>query len=1540
MRHENYQAQMMHQQQLQELKLQMLTQQRKLIQDKRREIETDLHILNQIESLSSRLILVDGTKMTLSMNELTSQLKQNLINLEQSENQSSSQQLNSLSTQTSAPMVQDLYVIQSPASACSNSELQQSIIHVDSLSPSVNEDAHQQLDKHSPINILPALTQNSLSVANLPSGSQQDSDNSLEFIIRNYASSKDGLHANISSLPMINDSSDQVSPNPSTTPDSQPCGSQQATNYETLTVTFTSVDRRQAFLQAFLEAKQLRLLQLQQQRQFQQHKIFTSSVTLRLSQPDSPSRCQAVDPRRNRLQHQDELDGRVVDNPNRDRKIVKKQDGAIRISSTPYATSGTGTIVHQMSAPQSLVASDSLGSPDGSNKLVPSHCTSCSDCSMNSERRQHHHHHQLIHQPASHPALLNTICCHEPHDNEVIQMKLCKNDGLINLDENFNDMDTTQPRMDQSIHLLRKDNNSIITLPCDIDRCNIADGRLIDQSLLFKFTPKFMLSLPMDFLNTQHPALQFTSSTSRQNRLASGDCKYTVELAKRKHQTVRDNSGQLWLCMSNGYVSHVALLSLRKQRFRRNSDRKSSDECYNVVPIILSAGDICKSHINCAAQVKYAARDEPPARKLDKELARVPTELQNLRINDRDDLGDKKLLGSERKPLVEVSIKSASPPIDIQLCADKSRQNTNNAINDGLSSSAPADALIHHGETNYCDKLTSISVDTAQVSKIAAYELADGNVDKLEPGQHPSINVGSKERQSARAMCRRSHHHSHDHLRGRTRVPSPCAHPNHHKCAANYALSYTRSHKMHHHHNTFCNQHHQHHLHSHHHGHHHQHHLLHHHHHHHTHHPHHHLYHSRHHTVPLAELRRALERQKRISDDRDQSDTSLGHHLVPPTNTPCTVEPGSIDSSESINETSRHPPFSPRSRRSARSTTPPTRHNGQKNFRSARMLRHQASLKTSSILAKLVGGATKGSFYSRKAGSGGERHHSDADDNDTDIDAGSLKLRSGSKPEDSSTIDNLLALTVPGANKSVMNCSSPNVVTIVSPLSSVSSLNSTNSSITVNSACASSSNHGSCTLLNNQWSSINCCAIHGLGAPSGQQQPEQQKQPNENCSPFDPCGIRSRSATMPSRALYQQLIDSNNDVCPLVNYANVDDGLDANCDNDNLQDQKYNVSAIIGDQIELLKDVNHGKQGAENDNLCSLWLGCEDGSLIMIECLTATASSGSNDCNLCDQSQRDLVCRNVHSEIKLDAAICDIKTFNDSLVFVALSNGQLAVFSRSVDHNSEARYCSFMNPKILTLTSNELNSMSKLCIVDDKHLWYSYGRNIFVLDINSMTLETTIMAPTNDRTIQSAMQSITIENMELAENLNGVWVSFKSGPLIQFYDIHSYKLLLEMSLLDPINKVLSYGNEIIRQHKTACLRATSLLNVQCEERSYNSLFVGTSAGIIIYLTIRQEQLREHIEAEKSAWNPQVISLRHGHSGQVKFLHLVELEDDTADDSDAPTDSNNNQKSDESTMCLISGGAGIDLYGPNNEQQVVQHLNSEEDCVNRLILWNI
>ena len=55
----------------------------------------------------------------------------------------------------------------------------------------------------------------------------------------------------------------------------------------------------------------------------------------------------------------------------------------------------------------------------------------------------------------------------------------------------------------------------------------------------------------------------------------------------------------------------------------------------------------------------------------------------------------------------------------------------------------------------------------------------------------------------------------------------------------------------------------------------------------------------------------------------------------------------------------------------------------------------------------------------------------------------------------------------------------------------------------------------------------------------------------------------------------------------------------------------------------------------------------------------------------------------------------------------------------------------------------------------------------------------------------------------------------------------SFEIIYEVNLAPSVNKMLSSCDDIIRQHKAACLRVTSLL--ACKD----IIWVGTSAGVLL-----------------------------------------------------------------------------------------------------------
>lgn len=387
------------------------------------------------------------------------------------------------------------------------------------------------------------------------------------------------------------------------------------------------------------------------------------------------------------------------------------------------------------------------------------------------------------------------------------------------------------------------------------------------------------------------------------------------------------------------------------------------------------------------------------------------------------------------------------------------------------------------------------------------------------------------------------------------------------------------------------------------------------------------------------------------------------------------------------------------------------------------------------------------------------------------------------------------------------------------------------------------------------------------------------------------------------------------------------------------------------------------------------------------------------------------------------------------MVFVALANGQMVIFSREEDtsfplselslekrseketKHEQPRTCGgwlLESPKMISLApSEQINTTNaKLCQVSQNLIWCSYGRNIIIFDANSLSVLSRILIAAD--LDHHSSSDICIEEMQLTSNNQAIWILFNQGDIIQLYDVKRCLLMGQVNIREAVDRILSYGNEIIRQHKMATLRATSLSVVENPIDQSDTLFIGTSAGLVLFLNLRHESLLRYEHEQQLTpegtgkqqfnWNPQLASLGHGHSGMIKFLQCIpvmstidvtntnssktniniitnnsnvninmnesnsiiinngdslvkvhsgskDLNNNNNTDSNGQPTSNQSQKQTKSPngatstfhwkseLLLVSGGPGVDLYGPN-EVQRHQRLDAEEDNVNHLVVWKL
>lgn len=198
---------------------------------------------------------------------------------------------------------------------------------------------------------------------------------------------------------------------------------------------------------------------------------------------------------------------------------------------------------------------------------------------------------------------------------------------------------------------------------------------------------------------------------------------------------------------------------------------------------------------------------------------------------------------------------------------------------------------------------------------------------------------------------------------------------------------------------------------------------------------------------------------------------------------------------------------------------------------------------------------------------------------------------------------------------------------------------------------------------------------------------------------------------------------------------------------------------------------------------------------------------------------------------------------------------------------------------------------------------------------------------------------------------NNVWISVQNSAILKCFHSTSYELVTEVNLAPTVNKMLSNCDDIIRQHKAACLRVTSLL--ACKDL----IWVGTSAGVLLNIS-------GHNAANGPAYNPAVAGIHHGHTGHVRFLTYIEnerLEDNHKIHSTNRlvfffiinlfidgfyfnltvyfSHSVHAKQKDQSKVLIISGGDGYEDFR-NSGTNLLSEVAGREDSTNHLLLWHV
>ncbi|KAM3837427.1 LOW QUALITY PROTEIN: rho guanine nucleotide exchange factor 17 [Vipera latastei] len=313
----------------------------------------------------------------------------------------------------------------------------------------------------------------------------------------------------------------------------------------------------------------------------------------------------------------------------------------------------------------------------------------------------------------------------------------------------------------------------------------------------------------------------------------------------------------------------------------------------------------------------------------------------------------------------------------------------------------------------------------------------------------------------------------------------------------------------------------------------------------------------------------------------------------------------------------------------------------------------------------------------------------------------------------------------------------------------------------------------------------------------------------------------------------------------------------------------------------------------------SMWLGTEDG------CIHVYQSSDN--------------IRNRKNSLKMQhSASVTCILYLDNQVFVSLANGELIAYQREA-----GRFWDSHNSKSLLLGSPG-SPVTKMVAVGGK-LWCGCQNRIVILKTSTLLQEHTFVVG------QDGTRSVTC----LVTSSVGIWVTLQGSAQVRLYHPASYDQLAEVDVTPPVHKMLAGSDAIIRQHKAACLRITSLL--ACKEL----LWIGTSAGVVLTLPIAGNSA-----ALKTP--PLPVGLSQGHTGHVRFLTSIELpegfnalfplpgEAGTEKSSDSDKRDSTRHRPSKSKMLVVSGGDGYEDFRLTNSSETV----GRDDSTNHLLLWRV
>ncbi|XP_024084629.1 rho guanine nucleotide exchange factor 17 isoform X2 [Cimex lectularius] len=311
-------------------------------------------------------------------------------------------------------------------------------------------------------------------------------------------------------------------------------------------------------------------------------------------------------------------------------------------------------------------------------------------------------------------------------------------------------------------------------------------------------------------------------------------------------------------------------------------------------------------------------------------------------------------------------------------------------------------------------------------------------------------------------------------------------------------------------------------------------------------------------------------------------------------------------------------------------------------------------------------------------------------------------------------------------------------------------------------------------------------------------------------------------------------------------------------------------------------------QVSEDTLTGTMWLGTEDGYIHVYNCTD----------NI--RTKKNKV------KIQHNASVQNI-IYLENMVFVALANGDVTVYFREANGNWNTS-----DPVVVSVGSTTV-PVKKMTPINGR-LWCSCSTSIKILNISSLTVEHSfVVSGESNRSVTS----ITVSGLS-------VWISLHNSSTIRLFHAASYEWLGEINVAPAVTKMLASSDDIIRQHKSACLRITALL--ACKDL----LWIGTSAGVLLTMPL------PHVTptTTKLTTIPNVSGVPHGHTGHVRFLTTIDMSLSSV--ADHKKKSSFHKKQDSSKLLVISGGDGYEDFRSTGISEVA----GREDSTNHLLLWHV